>query len=64
MFIIFGNSFKTYVEAKGRFNCPNCKRKEIYEVKTQQEYFKLFFIKLINLFFTFFVDSPFGNFGS
>ena len=46
MFIIFGNGFKTYVEAKGKFNCPNCKRKEIYEVKTQQEYFKLFFISI------------------
>mgnify|MGYP003328792184 FL=1 len=46
MFIIFGNGFKTYVEAKGRFNCPNCKQKEIYEVKTQQEYFKLFFISI------------------
>ena len=46
MFIIFGNGFKTYIEAKGKFNCPNCNKKEIYEVKTQQEYFKLFFISI------------------
>ena len=46
MFIIFGNGFKTYIEAKGKFNCPNYKKKEIYEVKTQQEYFKLFFIPI------------------
>ena len=31
MFIIFGNGFKTYIEAKGKFNCPNCKKKEIYD---------------------------------
>ena len=46
MFIIFGNGFKNYVEAKGRVNCPNCNKKEIYKVKTQQEYFKLFFISI------------------
>tara|TARA_A100001011_G_scaffold385128_1_gene458664 strand:- start:344 stop:598 length:255 start_codon:yes stop_codon:yes gene_type:complete len=46
MIIIFGNGFKEYSEAKGKFVCPNCKITQIYEVKTQREFFKLFFIPI------------------
>ena len=42
MIIIFGNGYKDYVEAKGKFICPNCNIIQIYEVKTQREFFKLF----------------------
>ena len=47
MIIIFGNGPKYFVEAEGKFICPNCNFIKKYLVKTSNDYFRLFFIPLI-----------------
>ena len=47
MIIIFGNGPKYFVEAEGKFVCPECKFIKKYLVKTSKVYFRLFFIPLI-----------------
>ena len=46
MIIIFGNGRKEYIEAKGKFKCPNCNFFCIYIVKKTREYFTLFFVSI------------------
>ena len=47
MIVIFGNGPKYFVEAEGKFICPNCNFIKKYLVKTSKDYFRLFFIPLI-----------------
>ena len=47
MIIIFGNGPKYFIEAEGKFICPNCNFIKRYLVKTSKDYFRLFFIPLI-----------------
>ncbi|AWL27854.1 zinc-ribbon domain-containing protein [Acinetobacter defluvii] len=46
MLFIFGISPKTVKTDQGQFVCPICKTRSAYEIKTQRNYFSLFFIKL------------------
>lgn len=46
MLFIFGISPKTIKTDQGQFVCPICKTSSAYEIKTQRNYFSLFFIKL------------------
>ena len=47
MIIIFGNGPKYFIEAEGKFICPNCNFIKRYLVKTSRDYFRLFFIPII-----------------
>ncbi|MBC8307495.1 MAG: zinc-ribbon domain-containing protein [Pelagibacterales bacterium] len=49
MIIIFGNAPKYFVEAEGKFICPNCNFIKRYLVKTSKDYFRLFFTPLVPL---------------
>ena len=46
MIVIFGNNKKEFKEAEGKFFCPKCKFMKIYNVKTNKDYFQLFFLPI------------------
>ena len=49
MFVLFGNRTRKQVEADGKFVCPNCKIKRIYEVINSRLWFTLFLIPIFPL---------------
>ena len=46
MIFIFGNGPKYFIEAEGKFICPNCNFIKRYLVKTSTDYFRLFFVPI------------------
>lgn len=47
--IIYGVKTISGTLKSGRFDCPNCRRKESYKLKNYKEYFHIFFIPLFKV---------------
>jgi hypothetical protein len=47
--IIFGSKVVSSTIKAGKFNCPNCRREQTYQLKSYKKFFHFFFIPLLKI---------------
>jgi uncharacterized RDD family membrane protein YckC len=47
--IIFGSKVVSNTLKAGKFNCPNCRKEQTYQLKSYKKFFHIFFIPLVKI---------------